>query len=99
MYSFTDEEFIAQVKKSKGWGEPTTELLDMMEELIMDEARLTAGDCQDKVALVESSISDFESNGLLQGLVNNAQLDVDDVVENFRSSICCTFNHYKRKTE
>lgn len=97
MYSFTDEEFAAQVKTSKEWGDPTAKLMDMMEELIIDEARtMYAMPRFKKGPMVDASIKDFESSELLQGLVNNAQLDLGatNVVDNFISAICCTFKHF-----
>jgi len=96
--SFTEEDFIKQVKKSRSWGGPTTELLEMMEEMIIDEARKVGGDCIDKTYMVESSLADFESNDLLINMVNNVYLETGNIIENFRSSICCTFKHYNRKS-
>ena len=97
MYTFTEEEFLAEVTMSRGWGESTDALLEMMEELIIEEARSVQMPSTKKAAMIESSMDDFESN-LLQNLIMNTYLESGDVISDFKSSICCTFKHHKRKT-
>lgn len=97
MYSFSEDEFVAQVKASKIAGEPTIELQDMMEEMIIVESRYDKLTADDKNKMIESSICDFESGGLLERLVKNAKLDLGHVFEFFHSSIRCTFSRFKIK--
>lgn len=97
MYTFTEEEFLAEVVMSRGWGESTDALLEMMEELIIEEARSVQMANTNKAAMIESSIDDFESN-LLQNLIMNTYLESGDVISDFKSSICCTFKHHMSKT-
>ena len=99
MHTFTEEDFIAQIKKSKSWGEPTNELFEMMEELIIEVANeLGDPDCNVNAGLVEASLNDFESNDLLQNLVDNCSLLFPaQVIADFKSSVCCTFKHHKRR--
>ena len=71
----------------------------MMEELIIEEAMaLGDPDCNNNASLVEASVKDFESNGLLQSMVMNCSLMFPaQVVGDFKSSICCTFKHHQRR--
>jgi len=100
MYSFTEEEFSEQIRASKSDGVPTTELQDMLEEIIMVKSyekgheKLSG---PERLEMVYSSANDFESGGLLERMVEQTKLDLGHVFDFYQDSIGCTFARYKAK--